>query len=96
MSTSSSAGSKTTRTQYKDQIHVKGDYGTTTYRRDDDADIGEGTVDVVVDFDGVVDYKDDAIVGPVSLTETEAEAFTDDIEGRVDEYEVHTFEKNGD
>jgi len=94
MSTSSSAGSKTTRTRYKDQIHVKGQLGTTTYRREDDADLGEGTVDRVVNFDGVVDYKSDAIVGPVSLTETECEAFTDSIEGRVDEYEVHTFEKS--
>lgn len=94
MNTSSSAGSKTTRTKYKSQIHVKGELGTTTYRREDDADLGDGTVDAVVNFDGVVDYKDDAIVGPVSLTESELEAFTGDIEGRVDEYEVHTFEVN--
>jgi len=96
MSTSSSSGSKTTRKQYEQQIHVQGQYGTSTYRRDDDADIGVGSVDVVVDFDGAVDYNDDAFVGPVSLTDAESDAFIDDIDGRVDEYSVHTFEVDDD
>lgn len=91
MSSSSSSGSSSGRTRYDTQIHVKGEFGTTLYRRDDEADLGSGTVDKVVTFDGAVDYKSDAIVGPVSLTETEAEAFIDSIDGRVDEYEVHDF-----
>jgi len=89
---SSGDGSDVSRTQYKDQIHVKGEFGTRTVRRDDEPDYGVGRVHAVVTFTGTVDYNGDAVVGCVSLSEQALNSFVDDIDGRVDEYEINTFE----
>lgn len=85
-------GSSVTRTKYKDQIHVKGDFGTRTVRRDDEADYGDTPVAGVVTFDGAVDYRSDCVIDVVSLGDDALDAFIDEIDGRVREYTVHTFE----
>jgi hypothetical protein len=87
---SNDSGSRTT---YKDQIHVDGEFGTRTVKRDDEPDIGIGKVSIVVSFDGVVNYKDDALMSPVSVSDDESEAFLDDVEERLSELEVHDFEE---
>lgn len=88
----SSSGSSSSRTRYKDQIHVKGRFGTRTVRRDDEPDFGDGSVEAVVSFDGAVGFRNESVIGCVSLDEWALEQFIDHIDGRVDEYEVHTFE----
>lgn len=81
------------RKQYKEQIHVKGELGTVTIRRDDEPDYGTSPVAAVVDFDGVVDFRDDAVVGVVSLGDEAKDEFIGDIDKRVRDYTIHTFEK---
>lgn len=85
-------GSSVTRTKYKDQIHVKGDFGTRTVRRDDEPDYGDAPVAGVVTFDGAVDYRSDCVIDVVSLGDDALDSFIDEIDGRVGEYTVHTFE----
>jgi len=86
------SGSSVTRTEYKDQIHVKGELGTRTVRRDDEPDYGDAPVAGVVSFDGAVDYRSDCVVAAVSLGDDALDAFIDEIDGRVSDYTVHTFE----
>ena len=92
----SSSGSSVTRNKYREQIHVKGDFGTRTVRRDDEPDYGTGGVDCVVTFTGAVDYRSDCVLGAVSLGDDARDAFIDEIDGRVEEYDIHTFEVEED
>lgn len=82
------------RTSYKDQITVSGEFGSRTVKRGEDADVGNGDAVMVVAFDGVVNYKDDALLSPVSVSEGEREAFIDSVDDRLSEYEIHDFEED--
>jgi len=86
-STTSSSGYGGSRKEKRDKITVSGKYGSSVYRRDDDPDVGDGDIEYVAVFDGAVDYKDDAILGPVSVGDDEAEQFRDEIEDRVEDIE---------
>jgi len=87
----SSGGS---RASYKDQVTVDGMYGSRTVRRDDQPDIGAGSIEFVAVFDGVVDYRDDAIMGPVAVGEMLADDFRDDVGDRVDDIKFVTFRED--
>lgn len=89
----SSGKSSGGRTTYKDQIHVEGQFGTKTYRRDDEPEVGYGDIECVAVFTGVVDFHSDAIIGPVSLGESVADEFRSDVGGRIDDIEFRTFEE---
>jgi len=88
---SSSSGSGS-RTRYKDQIHVEGEFGTKTYRRDDEPELGCGDIEYVAVYDGVVNFKDDAVMSPVSVGDSVAEMFRDDVEERLSGVEFKTME----
>lgn len=90
------SGSDANYTQYKAQIHVKGDFGTRTVRRTDSPDYGAAPVEGVVTFGGAVDFRSDCVVGVVSLGDGELDDFIGEIDGRVREYTVHTFEVDND
>lgn len=70
---------------------IKGRFGTKMFRRDDEPDIGDGDIEYVAVYDGAVDYKDDAVMGPVSVGESEAEQFKDEVQGRVQDAEFRRF-----
>lgn len=92
---SSASTSDTKKSVHNEQIHVKGSFGTRTVRIDDEPDYGVGDVYGVVSFDGVVDWRDDSIVGVVSFgSDVLLEKFTDSIRGRVESYEVHLFDSD--
>lgn len=82
------------RKSYKEQIHVSGKFGTVTVRRDDEPDYGTSPVEAVVSFDGVVDFRSDGVLGVVSLGDEAKDEFVDEIDGRVRDYTVHTFEED--
>lgn len=90
MSSSSGGG----RTSYKDQIHVEGDLGTKTYRRGDEPEVGGGEIAYVAVFTGVVDFENDAIIGPVSVGSTKANSFKDSVEDRLRDAEFRDFKES--
>lgn len=63
-------------------------------RRDDDPDIGSGRVELVLDFDGVIDHHDDALMGPLTVGATKADSVVDDFRRRVKGLTVYSLEKD--
>jgi len=72
----------------KEVVTVNGRYGTTRVEPGDEADIGIGEVEMVITFDGAVDYNGDAWLGHITTTEISGEKVIEDIEDRVEDYEV--------
>lgn len=81
-------GSTSSSTQHK-QLRLEGDYGVRLYTSSMEPDYGSGDIEFVAEFDGVMDFRDDALIGPVSVGESCAEEFRSEAEERLSDVEFH-------
>lgn len=75
------------------EVLVQGEYGVKLYTEGMSPELGDGDIAYVAEYEGAIDFKDDAILGPVAVGDEYADEFREELEDRVDDVVFHDFQE---